>query len=85
MRDTGDWAKACEQSGMVTEEVEKLCADNPKFDLASVECQMEFIEEQMIEQTEAAIALTRQKRAARIAELREKAMADFKTRHPDGC
>lgn len=85
MRDTGDWAKACEQAKLSTEEAEKLCSDNPKFDLASVECQLEFIEDQMVQQTEAAIALTRQKRDAKLAELRDKAMTDFRARHPNGC
>ena len=82
MRDSGDWNGACAAAGLTSEEACELCK-NPKFDLATVECQLEYHEEQIIEATEAAIEQARADRAARIQTLREQAYADFKARHPE--
>ena len=82
MRDTGNWAKACEAAGLTSEEVSKLC-ENPKFDLASVECQLEYHEEQIIETTEAAIAGARADRVTAIRVLRETAIEQYRARHPE--
>ena len=83
MRETGDWDKACEQSGMTTAEIEEICRENSKYDLAIIECQLEFVEEQMIEATEKIIEKARQQRTLRLAQLRETSLADFHTRHPE--
>lgn len=80
MRDHGQWHKACEESGMTSSEVEGLCADNPQFDLAQIECQLEFIEDSLIQHTEKAIAEARANRENRIKVLRDAAMVGYKAR-----
>ena len=49
LRETGKWDIACTKSGMSGAEVEQLCQINSKFDLAQIECHLEFIEEKLIE------------------------------------
>jgi hypothetical protein len=83
MRDTGDWYESCKQSGMTSEEVSMLCQDNPKYDLATIECQLEYHEEQMIKVTEQAIERLRVERTERFNALRQQAMHDFHARHKD--
>lgn len=82
MRDTGDWAKSCEQANLTSDEVSALCG-NPKYDLAVVECQLEHHEERLIEATEKVIEQARAQRQERINTLREQAMAGFRSRHPE--
>lgn len=83
MRETGDWQKSCEKANVSSAEMEKLCHENAKYDLATVEAQLEFIEDQLIQATEKAIEQARQNREARLAQLRQKAMNDFRARHPE--
>ncbi len=82
IRDKGDWATACEAAGFTLDEVEDLCRVNPKFDLAQVECQLEYHEEQIIAAMEAAITAARHNRETRIADLRRSSLAMWRERHP---
>lgn len=81
MRETGNWTLSCAKSGLTSQEANDLCMTNAKYDLATIECQLQFIEEQMIEATEAVITKTREDRQQRIDELRKSAMVDHKVRH----
>lgn len=83
IRDTADWQAACDKAGFTLDEVEKLCAENPKFDLAQVECQLEYHEEQIIAATEAAIDAARANRDRQIKSLRENSLKKWRERHPD--
>lgn len=83
MRDTGNWNEACEKAGLSTEEVEALCAENSKFDLSWVECQLQYHEEKIIEATEAAIDSARLNRETRIADLRKNALEEWRKRHSE--
>lgn len=85
LRDTANWAEACEKAGYSPDEVEALCAANAKFDLSQVECQLQFHEEKIIEATEAAITTARANRDTRIASLREGSLAEWRSRHPAAC
>ena len=80
MRETGNWIAACEQSGLDSNEIEKLCRKDEKFDLAQLECQLQYHEEQIIEATEQAIKQAREQRRARIQKMREDALEEFKKR-----
>lgn len=91
MRDHGTWAKACELSGLSPFEAKRLCTENPKFDLAQVECLLEFSEEfftQMVEEViaeaEAQIAISRTALAGSIAACRALAMGAYRKRHNGG-
>ena len=82
LRDTADWAQACEKAGYSASEVEELCAVNARFDLSQVECQLQFHEEKIIEATEAAIVTARQNRDTQVKNLREVQIAAWRERHP---
>lgn len=81
MRDTGDWIASAEAAHLRLQDVEQLCKENPKFDLAVVECQLEYHEEKIIEATEAAFDKARADRVTKIRELREQAMRAYNKRH----
>lgn len=85
LRDTADWATACEKAGYSPDEVEALCAANAKFDLSQVECQLQFHEEKIIEATEAAIVTARQNRDSQVKDLRDMQIAAWRVRHPQVC
>ena len=82
MRDTGDWIASAEAANLTMADLEVLCQENPKFDLAVVECQLEYHEEQIIRATEAAFDKAKADRTAKIAALRQQAMQAYKERHP---
>ena len=71
MRDTGDWAESCKKAGIAGEEIANLCLANPKFDLATIEAQMEFLDDKI--NSEKLVLLE----AARQAH-----MKGFRERHP---
>ncbi len=56
LREHGSWKIASEKSGLPEAEVSAACVENPKFDLAQVECQLEHSEEFMLNSTEKSIA-----------------------------
>lgn len=64
MRDLGDFGKAAEQAGLTVEEAEDLCKTNHKFDLAVIDCHLEWLEDRFNEQKNA------QLKAAREAHMR---------------
>ena len=80
MRDHGDWTEACKKSGLTSEEVESLCISNTKFDLAQVECQLEYIEDLYTQQIEKTIADARVTCAEAVAKFREEAMTAYHER-----
>lgn len=77
LRDTGDWQKACNTSGIFPGEFEKMCFDNKAFDLAQVEALLEYLEETLQSQANHEVASQMQD-ATLIAK-----RAHY-TRHPDG-
>ena len=81
MRETGDWTEACKQAGMTDAEVESLCAKNPKFDLAQVECQLEFIEDRLLRVMTEGVAKVKTIYDRRITETRDQAMEAYRNRH----
>ena len=81
MREHGDWKQACAGSNMSAEEIEQLCEANPKFDLAQVECQLEYLEELYAQQIESVITEARKTCAEALASMRETALASFRARH----
>lgn len=83
IRDGGSWTETCKKAGFLTGEVEALCAENVKFDLSVVECQLEYHEEQMIKATEALIASARLNQKTVIAGLRKTALGQWRERHPE--
>ena len=83
MRDHGDWTKACEGAGMTSDEVNSLCQSNPKFDLAQVECQLEYIEDLYTQRIEKTIADARVMCAEAVAKFREEAMEDYHARRKE--
>ena len=83
MRETGCWADAAKAAGMSTEEVEQTCAENPKFELSAIECQLEFIDEQLIRTCEKEIEKLWRNKNLKMIRLRETAHAQFRDRHPE--
>ena len=81
MREHGTWAVACKKSGLTRNEVEQLCVDNARFDLAQTECQLEYHEEIIVKATEQAIEAARKQRDIRVSQLRDTAMQAYRKRH----
>ncbi len=73
LREHADPDKACAAARMSREELNAIILSNPKFDLARVECVLEFTEDLM----------TASLRGA-LAQLRAAALEKFKERHPGG-
>ena len=84
MRKHGSWEDACTGSGMSTEEAERLCSINPKFDLAQVEAQLEYVEEKYTSEIEAVIAKAKSDCTAAVMSLRTEAMDAYRERHKEG-
>lgn len=59
MRDTGDFGKAAANANLTVADAEALCKENAKFDLAVIECHLEFLEEKMNEQRREALEKAR--------------------------
>lgn len=90
VRECGTWVEACKAAGLTLDEVEQLCAENPKFDLAQVECQLEYIEEfakkrveHVIAEAERQIAESRSALDSYIAANRKAAMVAYRKRHTE--
>lgn len=81
MRASGDWDIACERSGLTTDEAEALCAANPQFDLAAVECQLKHIEESIDKEINDILQEVYKSREVLIRSSRELAMKMYKARH----
>ena len=60
MRDTGDFGKAAEAAGLAVEEAEELCKTNPKYDLAVIDCHLEWLEDRLGEQMRAHLKAARE-------------------------
>ena len=91
MREHGTWAEASKAAGLTLDEVEQLCAENPKFDLTQIECRLEYVEESLTTEVEKVIteakrriAKARTALAGGIAAYRVAAMAAYRKRHPQG-
>jgi len=76
MRETGSWEASCKQAGMTSEEVEELCKDS-KYDLAQIECQLQFIEDLY------GVTLEKLKSDSKIQlkNLRDTSMNSYRERH----
>ena len=72
LRETGCFEISAKKSGMTISEVEARCKQNPKFDLAAIECHLEFLEEK----------LDQQKRDG-LKKAREVHMRAYNIRHPE--
>ena len=83
MRTHGSWKHACAGSGMSTAEVERLCSVNPKFDLAQVEAQLEYVENKYTDGIEAVIAKVKTDCKAMVNSLRMQAMQSYRERHEE--
>lgn len=70
MRESGDFAGAAECAGFTVPDAEELCRDTPKFDLAVIECHLEFLEEQLEAQKQ-----------EKLRKLREAHMVGYRARH----
>lgn len=81
MRKHGSWKDACAGSNMNTAEANNLCSINPKFDLAQVEAQLEYIEGVYTSEIEAVITKARLACTTAIELLRTQAMKIYHERH----
>ncbi len=81
IREHGDWVRAIDRAGMASEEIESLCASNRGFDLAVVECQLQYVEETLTGTVEKAIADLRAARITKLAKIKETTMREFFKRH----
>ncbi len=72
MREHGNIDRACENSGMTPDEFNSLCLTNPKFDLAQVECSLEFAEDAVVAEA-----------VKRLSVARAFALSVFYNRHPE--
>jgi hypothetical protein len=72
MRDTGDYGAAAARAGLEVAEVEQLSLENKKFDLAVIDCHMEWLEDKIMAQAR-----------DHLANAREMHMSAYRTRHPE--
>ena len=72
MRDTGSWPDAAKASGLSAQDVEQICRDNSKYDLAVIEAHMEWLEDRIMTQAR-----------DHLKQAREIHMEGYKKRHPE--